>query len=76
MSGLVGRFLHAAHPDLPSVRAAFSQAGQPPFNYGYRILKELSRRIRGAFSSANLGYMTFLGNDLKDGHGRFSPHPR
>jgi hypothetical protein len=67
VSALANRFSQAVHPALPSMRASFAQAAQPPFNYGFRILKELARMLRGSFSSAHRGYVTFVGNDLRNG---------
>lgn len=67
MSDLSGRFSHAVHPALPPMRASFAHAAQPPWNYGFRILKDLARMLKGSFSSANRGYVTFVGNDLRNG---------
>ncbi len=76
MSALANRFSQVVHPALPPLRASFAQAAHPSFSFGDRIFKTLSRLLLGAFSSANRGYVTFLGHDLKDGQFNRTCHLR
>lgn len=67
MHNLSSQFLTSMHPALPRMRQSFTQVAQPPWNYGFRVIKDLARMLLGAFSSANRGYLSFVGNDLRNG---------